>query len=79
MLRLVDLLVRIRTLSGNINTYHNIGDGVSPGEYSENIVENLIFYFNERSSNIQHLLEDLDKYITKLEGRNAIHSTGSEK
>ena len=72
--RITDLLVRIRALQQNPDIYNHISDGMRPGEYSHNIVENLIYYFNDKSTNLQHLLNDLEIYIHYLEMRQGLMS-----
>lgn len=67
MSRTTDLLVRIRTLQQNPDIYNHISNGMYPGNYSNNIVENLIYYFNEECGNIQHLLNDMEEYVLELE------------
>lgn len=78
MLRLVDLIVRTRDLSKCDKIDESLFDWCEVSDI-EIIVKNLIHYFKVHSTNIQHLLEDLDKYITELEKKNAVHSTRSEK
>ncbi len=70
MSKSTDLLVRIRDLSQKDTVFNHISGSDSPKYMISFIVGNLIYYFNEHSTNIQHLLEDMDKYLKKLETKN---------